>query len=326
VKTPGIIFPDQPEKPAKYIRKPIDYTILDGVGAGGVKTHMGTAQRSQRADSVSSHNSSSHGNVPPHHVNNSNPPSAAGTLSRVNRIYGPGLGRQNSGHIATPVVTPNVPSHYMSARELQTAQQTGQPANLANPIYGTNMSVAPPPPPMPSQNGSRDSSGYLPTAQFNGELPPPAPLSPPLPPMPDETDYNSQDMPPPPPDDMPSPPGSRPDSSMPPPHSSFPEYGYDRNSYDDGQSVPLPPSLGIPQAPDVNGSVHPPWAPESFIEKVIAIYEYEPQNDDELRFRENTVLYVIKKNSDGWWEGVMEAEGGHPVCGLFPENYVESLL
>lgn len=37
VKTPGIIFPEQPEKPVKYIRKPIDYTILDGVGAGGVK-------------------------------------------------------------------------------------------------------------------------------------------------------------------------------------------------------------------------------------------------------------------------------------------------
>lgn len=40
VKTPGIIFPDQPEKPVKYIRKPIDYTILDGVGAGGVKVSI----------------------------------------------------------------------------------------------------------------------------------------------------------------------------------------------------------------------------------------------------------------------------------------------
>ena len=63
-----------------------------------------------------------------------------------------------------------------------------------------------------------------------------------------------------------------------------------------------------------------------YVFTVIAIYEYEPQNEDELRFREYTVLYVIKKNSDGWWEGVMESDDGLPVCGLFPENYVESLL
>ena len=42
--------------------------------------------------------------------------------------------------------------------------------------------------------------------------------------------YYIVDMPPPPPDDMPLPPNSRPNSSMPPP--SFPEYGYDRSSYD----------------------------------------------------------------------------------------------
>ena len=53
------------------------------------------------------------------------------------------------------------------------------------------MSVAPPPPPMPSENGSRNS-GYQSTAQFNGDLPPPAPLSPPLPPMPDDQQYNNQ--------------------------------------------------------------------------------------------------------------------------------------
>lgn len=58
---------------------------------------------------------------------------------------------------------------------------------------------------------------------------------------------------------------------------------------------------------------------------MVALYDYEPQNEDELRFRENAIIYVINKNSDGWWEGVME-EGGIPLRGLFPENYVESLL
>ena len=34
VKNPGIIFPDQPERPIKYVRKPIDYTVFDEVGHG----------------------------------------------------------------------------------------------------------------------------------------------------------------------------------------------------------------------------------------------------------------------------------------------------
>lgn len=41
-------------------------------------------------------------------------------------------------------------------------------------------------------------------------------------------------------------------------------------------------------------------------------------SDDELSFQESSVLYVLKKNDDGWWEGVMDG-----VTGLFPGNYVE---
>ena len=52
---------------------------------------------------------------------------------------------------------------------------------------------------------------------------------------------------------------------------------------------------------------------------------YEQQNPDELSFDENTVIYVMKKNEDGWWEGEMELNGS-TVRGLFPENYVEPLL
>lgn len=37
VKTPGIILREQPEIPVKYERKPIDCTILDGVGSGVVE-------------------------------------------------------------------------------------------------------------------------------------------------------------------------------------------------------------------------------------------------------------------------------------------------
>lgn len=37
--------------------------------------------------------------------------------------------------------------------------------------------------------------------------------------------------------------------------------------------------------------------------------------DDELSFQESSVLYVLKKNDDGWWEGVMDG-----VTGLFSAN------
>ena len=50
----------------------------------------------------------------------------------------------------------------------------------------------------------------------------------------------------------------------------------------------------------------------------MAIYDYQAQRDDELTFAEGAIIYVIKKNDDGWYEGVMG-----PETGLFPGNYVE---
>ncbi|KAI4458950.1 abl interactor family member [Holotrichia oblita] len=51
---------------------------------------------------------------------------------------------------------------------------------------------------------------------------------------------------------------------------------------------------------------------------VVAIYDYYADKDDELSFQESAVIYVLKKNDDGWWEGVMDG-----ITGLFPGNYVE---
>lgn len=65
----------------------------------------------------------------------------------------------------------------------------------------------------------------------------------------------------------------------------------------------------------------PSWAPKHFIHKVETIYPYTQNREDELTFNEGTVIYVIRMNDDGWWEGVME--GG--VTGLFPGNYAEVL-
>ncbi|XP_060910049.1 abl interactor 2-like isoform X1 [Labrus mixtus] len=65
----------------------------------------------------------------------------------------------------------------------------------------------------------------------------------------------------------------------------------------------------------------PPWAPRNYQEKVVAIYDYSADKEDELSFQEGAIIYVIKKNEDGWYEGVMNA-----TTGLFPGNYVESIM
>ena len=39
-----------------------------------------------------------------------------------------------------------------------------------------------------------------------------------------------------------------------------------------------------------------------------------------MTFQEDDIIYVLKKNPDGWFEGVYNG-----VKGLFPDNYVESI-
>lgn len=65
----------------------------------------------------------------------------------------------------------------------------------------------------------------------------------------------------------------------------------------------------------------PVWVPKNYIERVTAIYDYSADKDDELSFAEGATIYVVKKNDDGWWEGVMNG-----ITGLFPGNYVEANL
>ena len=55
---------------------------------------------------------------------------------------------------------------------------------------------------------------------------------------------------------------------------------------------------------------------------MVSLYEYVRQQDDELTFQEGVVIYVIRKDDNGWYEGV--TEGG--ATGLFPGNYVAVCL
>ncbi|OQV23805.1 putative Abl interactor 1 [Hypsibius exemplaris] len=89
---------------------------------------------------------------------------------------------------------------------------------------------------------------------------------------------------------------------------------------------PPPPETVLVQHSSGNGNGYtvdgePAWVPKAYLDKVVAIYDYQADKDDELTFMENQIIFVIKKNDDGWFEGVMEG-----VRGLFPGNYVESCI
>lgn len=86
---------------------------------------------------------------------------------------------------------------------------------------------------------------------------------------------------------------------------------------DEHEAFGRPRTSGVmPIVPDEEDL--PGWVPKNYIEKVVAIYDYYADKDDELSFQESAVIYVLKKNDDGWWEGVMDG-----ITGLFPGNYVE---
>ncbi|KFO71329.1 ABI gene family member 3, partial [Cuculus canorus] len=84
-----------------------------------------------------------------------------------------------------------------------------------------------------------------------------------------------------------------------------------------------PPPPALPDYEDVSlppppSAEDPPWAPESYLEKVVTLYPYTRQKDNELSFAPGTLLFVTRRYSDGWCEGIMGDEAG-----FFPSNYVE---
>ncbi|XP_029112856.1 abl interactor 2a isoform X3 [Scleropages formosus] len=97
----------------------------------------------------------------------------------------------------------------------------------------------------------------------------------------------------------------------------------------DESAPPPPPPLedyeeeesAVVEYSDPYAEEDPPWAPRTYLEKVVAIYDYARDKEDELSFQEGSIIYVIKKNDDGWYEGVMSG-----TTGLFPGNYVESIM
>ncbi|XP_054236758.1 abl interactor 2 isoform X34 [Indicator indicator] len=323
-RTHKIIAPANLERPVRYIRKPIDYTVLDDIGHGvKVSTQnmkMGGLPRT----------------TPPTQKPPSPPMSGKGTI-----------GRHSPYRTLEPVRPPVVPNDYVPSptRNMAPSQQSPvrtASVNQRNRTYSSSGSSGGSHP--SSRSSSRENSGSgsvgvpiaVPTpsppsvypghpVQFYSMNRPASRHTPPTiggslpyrrpPSITSQTSLQNQ---------MNGGPfyNQNPVSDTPPPPPPV-----DEPVFDESPPPPPPPEdyeeeeAAVVEYSDPYAEEDPPWAPRTYLEKVVAIYDYTKDKEDELSFQEGAIIYVIKKNDDGWYEGVMNG-----VTGLFPGNYVESIM
>ncbi|XP_026070043.1 abl interactor 2-like isoform X16 [Carassius auratus] len=318
-RTHKIIAPANPERPVRYIRKPIDYSQLDDLGHG-VKVNA------QNMKAGTTPRTAAPTQKPP-----SPPGPGKGTLSSGSsggsHPSSRSSSRENSGSgsvgvpIAVPTPAPptafpgNGPHFYSMNRPMtrhptpsvggslpyrRPSSVTGQPNNMpqntnpnmiqnqlnGGPHYNQNQAPMAPPPPSILQ-----ITPQLPLMGFVARVQETISDAPPPPPPAEEVEFEEATPPPPPPED------------------------YEDEEGDDEEES------AVVEYSDPYAEEDPPWAPRSYLEKVVAIYDYTRDKEDELSFQEGAIIYVIKKNDDGWFEGVMSG-----TTGLFPGNYVESIM
>ncbi|XP_071977227.1 abl interactor 2 isoform X18 [Engystomops pustulosus] len=363
-RTHKIIAPANLERPVRYIRKPIDYTILDDTGHGvKVSTQnmkMGglprTTPPTQKPPSPpmtgkGTLGSGSSGSSHPSSRSSSRENSGSGSVGvpiAVPTPSPPSVFPAPAGSAGTPPIpvtstpapiphTPAAPPSSSTTPDAAAGAQTpadgftsptppavssapssGHPAQF----YSMNRPVSrhtPPaiggslpyrrPPSMTSQPSLQNQINGGPFYSQNpvSHAPPPPSILQVTPQLPlmgfvARVQENISETPPPPP------PAEEPvfDESPPPPPP--PE------DYEEEEAA-------VVEYSDPYAEEDPPWAPRTYLEKVVAIYDYTKDKEDELSFQEGAIIYVIKKNDDGWYEGVMNG-----VTGLFPGNYVESIM
>lgn len=52
-----------------------------------------------------------------------------------------------------------------------------------------------------------------------------------------------------------------------------------------------------------------------------ALYDFEPENDNELSFKEGDIIQLNSQIDDNWYEGTVNGRNG-----LFPVSYVQVLV
>ncbi|XP_035500115.1 abl interactor 2b isoform X15 [Scophthalmus maximus] len=335
-RTHKIIAPANPERPVRYIRKPIDYSMLDDMGHG--------VKWLQRFKASAQSMKAGGGGLPRTNPPTQKPPSPP--------MSGKGtLGRHSPYRTLEPVRPPVVPNDYVSSPTRNMAHPQQSPARTAsvnqrNRTYSSGSSGGSHP--SSSRSSSRENSG-------SGSVGLPIAVPTPAPPtaFPGAPQFYSMNRPAQPPQNPPaggSLPYRRPSSvtgqpsqaqnqlnggphfaqsqvsDVPPPPPPA-----DEPVFEEPTPPPPPPDdyeddedeeeSAVVEYSDPYAEEDPPWAPRTYLEKVVAIYDYSRDKEDELSFQEGAIIYVIKKNDDGWYEGVMNS-----TTGLFPGNYVESIM
>ncbi|XP_056226226.1 abl interactor 2b isoform X22 [Seriola aureovittata] len=282
-RTHKIIAPANPERPVRYIRKPIDYSLLDDMGHG-VKA---SAQNMKAGG----------GGLPRTNPPTQKPPSppmtgkgtlGSGSSGGSHPSSSRSSSRENSGSgsvgvpiavptPAPPTAFPGAPQFYSMNRPVQQPQnpQVGGSLPYRRPSSVTGQ------PNMAHNQNQLNGGPHFAQNQVSDVPPPPPPA--------DEPVFEEPTPPPPPPEDY-------------------------EDDEDEEESA-------VVEYSDPYAEEDPPWAPRTYLEKVVAIYDYTRDKEDELSFQEGAIIYVIKKNDDGWFEGVMNG-----TTGLFPGNYVESIM
>ncbi|XP_029582323.1 abl interactor 1 isoform X3 [Salmo trutta] len=369
-RTHKIIAPGNMERPVRYIRKPIDYTLLDDVGhgvkqqgnnqptrGGGGGTLSRTNPPTQKPPSPPMAGRGTLGRntsyktlepvkpptVPndymtsPARLGSQHSPARTASLNQRPRTHsgssGGSGGRENSGgsSISVPlaVPTPSPPSlgpaaahqgpglgpipmaqfgtisrqvsrHNSTTSSASMVSATGtyrrapsgsshfsmsqQPHLNGGPAYPQNSVSVAPPPPMVQLTPQIPLTGFVARVQETITDDP----APPPPPPPEDVVMFDEPSPPPPPPPV--------------------DYQGDEEA-------------AVVHYNDPYSDGDPHWAPKAYAEKVVAIYDYSKDKEDELSFMEGSIIYIIKKNDDGWYEGVCNG-----VTGLFPGNYVESIM
>ncbi|XP_045076806.1 abl interactor 1-like isoform X4 [Coregonus clupeaformis] len=319
-RTHKIIAPANPERPVRYIRKPIDYSLLDDMGHGvkasaqNVKAGAaGLPRTNPPTQKPPSPPMSGKGTIGSGSSGGSHPSSSSRSSSRENSGSGSvGLPIAVPTPAPPPTAFPGAPQFFSMNRPVQPqnppavggslpyrrpASVTGQPNSnmplalaLNQPNGGPHFNqvpgplVAPPPP-------SMQITPQLPLMGFVARVQETISDVPPPPPPVEEAVFEEPTPPPPPPED-----------------------------YEDDEEEEEEESAVVEYS-DPYAEEDPPWAPRIYMEKVVAIYDYAADKEDELSFNEGAIIYVIKKNDDGWYEGTMSG-----TTGLFPGNYVESIM
>ncbi|XP_041930911.1 abl interactor 2a isoform X2 [Alosa sapidissima] len=366
-RTHKIIAPANQERPVRYIRKPIDYSMLDDIGHGvkwllrfkvsSQNMKMGALPRTnpptQKPPSPPLAGKGTLGRHSPYRtlepvrppvVPNDYVPSPTRNLVPVcqqspvrtasvnqrSRTYSGSSGgshpssrsssRENSGSgsIGVPIAVPTpsppsafpgiTPQFYSMNRPVP--RQTAPPVGGSLPYRRPSSVMAQPSMPLAQQNGGpyysqKQSLNQTQSQVSVGSPPPPSTLQ--ITPQLPLTGFVAHMQ------------ETISDAPPPPPPSDEPEC--------EEAHTPLPPpeefeeESAVVEYSDPYAEEDPPWAPRTYLEKVVAIYDYARDKEDELSFQEGAIIYVIKKNDDGWYEGVMNA-----TTGLFPGNYVESIM